>query len=246
AEDVLYDPEAGGVAYTLKTPSRVLLRAGLRDGPLLKTLINWAPRPAGTHREPWDGKDESGVVDAAKMNGFMIICRAAALPENSIIVTASSSPDSQSAGRDIQTDDRRKAVIAALSSRDKAIEPAAWLPRKNIRTPVFSLSAGNTAASESEAAEPPIPVLSGEAGLVVSLDAGTRTMMLEQRYEIILFVDGEMMGEVEQGYSPYTWVLDTTEFPDGEHLITVNVAGLNDQIGTQSMKIVISNGSSDK
>src|ERR1043165_994884 len=48
----------GTVSYSLPTASRVLVRLGVKNGPMHRTLVDWKPRPAGAVTEHWDGMDE--------------------------------------------------------------------------------------------------------------------------------------------------------------------------------------------
>jgi hypothetical protein len=51
-KQVQLDATSGLVAYVMLKPARVRIRLGIRDGgPLLRTLADWAPRPAGLQRE---------------------------------------------------------------------------------------------------------------------------------------------------------------------------------------------------
>jgi hypothetical protein len=50
----------------------------------------------------------------------------------------------------------------------------------------------------------------------------------------VMFVDGVLEGEQETGYSPYSWVLNADELSAGKHLVTVNIATLNGQVGAAS------------
>ncbi|MBW2664230.1 MAG: hypothetical protein JRD93_20200, partial [Deltaproteobacteria bacterium] len=42
---------------------------------------------AGINEDLWDGKDASGVINAADQKGFTMMSDAVTLPENSILVT---------------------------------------------------------------------------------------------------------------------------------------------------------------
>ncbi|MDI7278139.1 MAG: hypothetical protein QME94_19345, partial [Anaerolineae bacterium] len=61
-----FDPwagEVGTIRYTLSAPALVRIRIvdGDTPGIVLRTLLDWEPRAAGTHSEPWDGRDHHGV-----------------------------------------------------------------------------------------------------------------------------------------------------------------------------------------
>jgi hypothetical protein len=79
------DRDVGTLSYKLSQPSRVLLRAGMATGLLLKTIVDWAPRPAGTVTEYWNGKDDEALFDIPSMKGTTMVLTYMTLPENSVI-----------------------------------------------------------------------------------------------------------------------------------------------------------------
>lgn len=89
-----YDRTTGVLRYRMPFPGRVHMQggtAGFRDddgsplGPVLRTIINRAPRPAGSIIEHWDGADESDVIHVPSLDHFVISAIATPLPENSVI-----------------------------------------------------------------------------------------------------------------------------------------------------------------
>ena len=45
----------GDIAYTLDRPARVLIRVGVKNGAMLRSLSVWRPRPAGRNLQRWNG-----------------------------------------------------------------------------------------------------------------------------------------------------------------------------------------------
>ena len=54
--------ESGTIRYTLSAPAKVRLRLvdSATPGIVLRTLLDWEPRPEGGQAERWDGKDGQG------------------------------------------------------------------------------------------------------------------------------------------------------------------------------------------
>ena len=89
-----YDRRTAVLSYRLPVAARVHIQAGLaradeksgeRSGPVLKTLVNREPRPAGSDIETWNGLDETGAYYVPDLPGFVMAIAATSLPENSII-----------------------------------------------------------------------------------------------------------------------------------------------------------------
>lgn len=91
-----YDRRNGVLKYTLPSAARVHVQAGVSrvnaasgatDGPVLKTVVNRAPRPAGSVIETWNGYDESGTIYVPDLANFVIAIAATPLPDGSVITT---------------------------------------------------------------------------------------------------------------------------------------------------------------
>lgn len=84
------------LVYELPRPSRVHLQAGeavqdpatkAMSGPVLKTIVNREPRPAGRVVEHWNGRDESETLLVPELPHFVVGIACWPLPENSVIAT---------------------------------------------------------------------------------------------------------------------------------------------------------------
>lgn len=95
-----YDRRTAILGYKLPKPARVHVQAGAAvvdartgkvDGPVLKTLVNREPRPAGAVIENWNGFDEGGTAYVPDLPHFLTAIAATNLPENSILTTGNRS-----------------------------------------------------------------------------------------------------------------------------------------------------------
>lgn len=232
-EDLHYHADTGRIAYTLAEPARVTLHAGIDDGgPLLATLVAELPRVAGAHEEPWDGRDAAGVVDIASQPRFRLFADGVGLWRPSIIVRGGD--DRRYAAYRRETESPH--VKPRLRLEDYGGTPAA-LPRPLDITPEPRFGIAVPGAREGGG----LPVVSGRVGVEVSLDDEVRIPVIERRFEIVLFVDLEFVTEVEEGRSPATIIWDSTGLPDGEHLLTVNVATLPGQMSSASVRVRVDN-----
>jgi len=89
-----YSPMSGILRYTLPVASRVHVQAGSAilnattgrsEGPVMKTIVDRAPRAAGAVVEQWNGFDESGTIHVPDLRNFVVGIAATPLPENTII-----------------------------------------------------------------------------------------------------------------------------------------------------------------
>jgi hypothetical protein len=89
-----YSRRDAALMYELPAAARIHAQAGSAaidaatkkyDGPVLKTLVNREPRPAGAIVESWNGFDESGAIYVPDLPQFVTAILAAELPENAVI-----------------------------------------------------------------------------------------------------------------------------------------------------------------
>jgi hypothetical protein len=84
-------------------------------------------------------------------------------------------------------------------------------------------------------------VVSGKIPVKIRLDDRIKRYATEERYEILFFVNFNFVTEREEGYSPFTLSWDSRTVPNGEHLLTINVATLSGQVSTASVKVWVQN-----
>ena len=65
-DTIKVDPQTAEVHYQLPHSSRLFIRYGIADGPMLGTLLNGVVRTAGVHRESWSGWDANRHIHLAK------------------------------------------------------------------------------------------------------------------------------------------------------------------------------------
>ncbi len=242
--EVLY--RSGHITYHLAKDARVRVRIGVNEGPLLRTLLDWAPRRAGPHAETWDGQDDSNVLNVKEMP-FIVTIDAFALPQHSLFTRGS--------GTDLiayHTKSRGKSALNRVQKAERKRHMApdqeqhghAALPRTVDRVPRFQVSVNDSGGAENTPQSlkaDSSPTVSGDIALTVNLEEITGVLLANQRYEVLVFVDQEFLIEDEQGYHPYTFPLDTRELSNGPHVVTFNVATLTDQVGSGSIIIHVQN-----
>jgi len=226
------DRDAGTITYRLPTMSRVRIRLGITGGPLLRTLVDWAPRPAGQVTDYWDGKDADGLFDVAGNARTKMIISYFDLPETSVIAF----------GNKGQTYREYKLVRERPTKPERARLGEGVKLSRHYQTP--RLQAGSpgvtmTFPQQVGTGDDGTPVLTGKSVVRVALDDASKPHFQNTKFEIVFFLDGEFYAEEESGYSPYNWVWDTTQAKEGTYILTVNLSGFQDQIGILSRKVKV-------
>lgn len=234
--DAVYNKESGTISFYLPFPAWILSRLGIKNGALMKTLLDWEPRPEGENTISWNGKDESSTVDLYEHPKFSMMITTMSFPDNSIIAKGGNSLSYY----EYKKQSRQKAVKKierpeALEKKNYKLSSHYNLPRWKDRSPEFTISFPDTTQKTAEG----IPIINDKALLKMVLDERDKDFITAQRFEFVLYVDDVLYAEEEEGYSPFTWQWNISGLTEGQHLLTVNVVSLNDQVGTKSMKFIV-------
>ena len=232
------------VSYSVPVSSRINLRAGVHDGPMLKTLIDWQPVPAGEYVLQWDGMDDNGKFKVMTIPGIHLSMEGFSLPENSVIVQ-NSSDNYFKYRKNLKQDEQEQKITFQTARRsimnriNQGVSSQSLVKRSLSVAPEFTVYLNddfNTGLAERSVTD-----VSGEIRLVVSVNQESMDAFNETRYEIIVFIDNVRFDEEEHAHSPYTYTLDTKKLSNGNHMVTMNQASLNGQVGSYSFKINVNN-----
>lgn len=229
-KDIEWNNNTNYFEYTLKKPTRVLLRVGLKnDGPLLVTVTNWLPRGVGSQKEKWDGMDVSHVLDLSNHPELEISAYGYTLSKNTIIVGDVNSRTDyipvtwESEKRQKQKMAEKRMIAAQQQEAETRGDYEATL----------SLPDGLPVN------EGGLPVISGIVPVTLSVDQDKINVAINQRAEPVFFVDGQFAFENEVGFLPMTWLLDANKLNQGEHYLTTNVRGYEGNFGLATLKVFV-------
>lgn len=229
AREVRWDAEAGLIRYYLDKPARVNLRLGLEDGPYLRTVVDWVPRPAGEHAEQWDGKDASGVLDLAGNPGLRPVVAAYTLPDNTLFVGAPPRTIQFVAEKDTLAL-RDGKTVARKQIANSAQQPLDT--RGDVRATLVPMG-------DFKQDEEGRWIVSGVVPFRVDVADADRERVVQRRFEAVYYVDGVFTYENELGYLPMTWKWDTGKFNPGEHFVTLNIRGYEGNFGAATVKVLV-------
>ena len=227
----------GRMTYVLPCNAWVQINTGVANGgPLLGSITRWQPSLYGEHSidlEELDPFSASAVISGDK--DIRIIGSYLKIPDNSLVATGNGELSYQEYSADVITQGVpgiRVKHLPDLSGRniDRKICFGSFAP-------IFNISLRAVGAGDKK----DLPVLKGIVPIKIFLDKRVRKYIIGQRLEMLGFVDFKFAEENEEGYSPFTWMLDTRNWPDGEHVITVNVVTLRGEIAARSMKAIFRN-----
>ena len=224
------DKKTGEIEYVLPKACMIRIRAGLKDGMFTGSVFEWEPRTAGRHNYKWDGKDNSDQMNLLRHRDLDIRLTCYTLPANTIITTGTIIPfafEKNPGG----TESRERSRLWATEGKYFHYQHA---PR-SCHQPNFKVLFPTQAKSNSVDA----PVVSGIVPVRIELDQRDAQHLINTRFEIMLFVDGVFIYEIEEGSSPFTFNWDTKGFAKSPHIVTVNLIAYDDHIGIVSRKVIL-------
>jgi len=223
------------ITFNLPESARVLVRIGLKDGPMLNNVLRWKPRVAGRNRVAWDGFDLSGVVDLRKDARATALVIAHQLPKFSIITHGNYELNYTEWFEEIGLLPKSIALVDQKLARGVTrIAREYYRSRFEDREAKIALSF----VKDGKTLTAPYTLVDRTA-LRVNADIESQWLLDESLYEIGFFIDGVFMSEEEQGYLPMSWRLNTEQLSDGEHILTVNVSGFDGRVGVASTRFTV-------
>ena len=258
------------IQYSLSEAARVCIRVGIHQGPLLKTIVDWAPHPPGDYRLTWDGMDDTGQIRVMDVPGAVLDITGFSLPAGTILVQGAGGdyaayqrglksagtsgvspykrfPAGTSGG---VTSERAPAGASEILSYSKFRQNVLQrrgerLSQQYLVPRIVNISPRFKVYLENDRATPlarrSTVDVSGSVGIVIEVSPESLMGFNESRYEIIVFINHKRYDEEEQAYSPYTYVLDTNRLENGEHVISVNLASITGQVSSYSFKLNVNN-----
>lgn len=231
----------GRIIFQLEKAARVLVRAGIKSGPLMKSILHWQVRGKGRNVVFWDGYDNDRFLRLIGTDQLALLATGFELPSHAILTIGN---------QNTEYNDWRKSNQWSLSMPDlsqakferngRRISRHYYLPRSIDVDPGITLEIIEKLPKNKE----DISVVSGPISLRVGMYEEDRWAMQQSLYEVAFFVNGQFLSEEEQGYVPLTWKWNPVGLAPGVHLVTVNVSGFNGQVGVKSLQIEIDDSES--
>lgn len=231
--DARFDRQAGTVSYRLPDAARVLIRLGVQNGPMLKTLVDWKPRVAGAVTEYWNGRDEDDLVDLWGRPGFNALITYVTLPDASVIAYGNKAVPYRDYKLGAAKGRPQKPERPATAEARERLRPEGLVPPCWARAPRVSMTFPQIPAATK------VPEVRREVAVRVDVDPADKDLLLKDQFEIIFFVDNVFFAEAERGYLPLNWRWELAQLPPGEHVLTVNIASFKGQVGLASRKVRI-------
>lgn len=219
----------GKLDYVMPQLGMARIRAFRENKMLVRTLMDWTPLVGGSHSLIWDGKDQSGHEVLISDPGLQVWVTGYSLPENSFIVSGTGRTKPPRPYRD-QLHWRQNPVLA-----DKFV--LARAPREIAHDPKISLQLSDMNGREEKA---PFSI-NERVKIRMTANEDDVRYMIDERFEVCVYVDGLLLFEDEDGVVPFNFEFDPAGLSTGPHLLTVVAMTTADHIGAASVVINVEN-----
>ncbi len=236
-----WNKKTNQLSYSIQQNALINIRVGIENGgPLLRTLINWYPRAAGKYTLNWNGYDAQNTVDLTKLDEVKVTALMYTLSDNTIIVGQIKNKPQYIKNIKWQKETRKEKNIKYAGRLQLGVANLSDMHdfQIHIELPGTKKLKDKTLLIKNEIQD-----------IRISLPPEQLQKISNQRFEPVLFVDGQYQFEMEVGFLPVTLKLNTKQYTPGEHYIAINLRGFGGENGTVIKKIKIeknNNASSNK
>ncbi|PWT90966.1 MAG: hypothetical protein C5B54_06225 [Acidobacteria bacterium] len=218
-----YNKLTGLLAYDLPKSCRIHAQAGVAtidpktkepNGPVMKTIVNREPRSSGRVLEHWNGMDESGSIYVPDLKNFVVAVAATELPDTAIIAVGNKTESFL----DSVANRTGKSLFTHISSEHSHHQ---GLDSLNDSSPTMILQPSNASWSSSNQAW-----ITGNDVLNIdgSVTGPSSPSFAQQPAKLLMFVDGNKVGEVSAPSTPFALALDTKNLETGDHIVSIDWA----------------------
>jgi hypothetical protein len=230
ASAVGYDASKYLVRYALTRPALVRIHLGLTNGgPLLKTLVDWVARAPGEHTEPWDGWDASRAIQLGASQNLDIQVWGYELPVNAVVLERSSGEPRM---KYLEFPEGRPVRARAAQAPHEMYNH--W---RHDRTRCHNLEASLSIADGARRVENGAALFDGPLPIRLDLPPDDAAFLQEERFEVVVYLDGLFVFEEEQGYLPFSWTAKSDVIPPGDHVVTMMIRGYEGHFGSASIRV---------
>ncbi|MBI5041170.1 MAG: hypothetical protein HZB57_08230 [Gammaproteobacteria bacterium] len=228
ADGAVYDATKKVVRYTLPFSARMFVRAGLLEGSVLRTIANGVVREAGVVEERWDGWDESKVVSIGKHPKLQISIEGYRLSRNTLIV----SDNGKHLRNPIWVGGADQSVKRKTSARPSGLNMHAYHAVDSCRDVKLTLALPGELPLNAEG----MPIVAGPAAFHADVAPADMAMVESQRFEIMYFLNNQMLYENEVSYLPYTWTWTSQGTSSGVNYMTAFIVTLGGHYGVSTVR----------
>lgn len=225
-----FDRNTGIVSYELAVPAWVRIRVGIYNGPLHRTIVDWEKRSAGKHSETWDGMDVTGKFSLKGRKDAVYTFDYFTQDDEYLkdfSLAKITPPTDNQVGRNVPALD-----INRLHKGH---------PRGSCREGKARLRLPANVTKDKDG----FYLITGRTPVSIEIEDG-EFWFRRERFSLHVFLDNILIQGELNGYTPYDFIFDPSGINDGDHLLTVNLAGFNDHFAVTGLPLRVAAAKGNK
>lgn len=225
ADSISWQKDKQQVTFRITKMALGRLRVFIEDGgPMYYPLTGWRIFMPGNHSIPWNGKDLNGVLQVTDLPSYHIGFDSFSLPKGAIFLNGSEIA--------VEGQDKKRHKFPIHPPHGRKVAYLKAYPHALSPDPLITV---NQMGGENSK-------VSGTVQVHVAMQEGlSPAHRLSELFEIYLYVNGHMDTEINPAEIPQTTSLDTTKYPDGEYLLTINILSMENRAATHTQRVTIDN-----
>lgn len=228
-EGIKYDKESQTLQYRVTKPVRIFMRAGLKNGPFLKTLVNGAIRHPGLIKEKWNGFGESELINIVNHPNQLFYGDAWGFSRNTIHVMSADKTPFQP----LWMEGLDRANARPKGKKPFNLNPHAYQNREASRDVKVSLKV----LTDTEQTEDRTHLVNGDLLLQIDVLPEDAVLLEQQRFEVVFFLNGNMIYENEVSYLPYNWTWKNQNLTEGDNYLSAFIVGFGGHYGVGTIRL---------
>lgn len=225
----LYNDANDTLQYRVRKPVRIFLRAGLKNGPFLKTIVNGAIRQPGLIKEKWDGMDASKILSIVKHKDRLFYGDAWSFSRNTIFVI---NKDNSKPYQSKWISDLDRSKTRPKGNKPNNLNLHAYQNRESSRDVIVSLKVLGDLKQDKDQSY----IVENTLPLQIDVPAEDAILLEQQRFEVVFFLNGKMVYENEISYLPYNWTWKPENVIEGTNYFSAFIVGFGGHYGVSTIK----------
>ena len=222
-----YNSAKKQIEYALPKTSRVFIRVGLEGGNVYGTVVNGHIRKAGKQTQVWDGWEQSHTINLGKHPKLKIYVEGIQLSDNAIIIE-----DNQATFPTYLSYKQNEIIRRVKGAKPITANYHVNHEREKCHDFPVTLSLPKNLKKDKDG----LPIINGKTPLTMDLSNEYITMLESQRFEVVYYLNNQLLYENEISYAPYNWIWDPKTLAGGVHYMTAVVIGYSGHYGIATVK----------
>lgn len=192
-------------------------------------MVDGALRNSGVIKEKWDGWDEAHVVQLKNHPKLIYYAEGFRLSKNTIMVVKDNVLSKKPTWMDLKG---KPAEIRTKGEKPKGLNMHAYHDRETCHDFTLKMTLPENVPRNKDG----LPIISGATQFRIEMEEEDALLVESQRYEVVYYLNNQLIYENEASYMPYTWTWDPKVLAGGVNYMTAMIFTFGGHYGVTTVK----------